>query len=53
MPNCSGVLIWQLNDCWPAISWSAVDYNLVPKACHYYLARAYAADLVGSAALLN
>ncbi|NLC56692.1 MAG: glycoside hydrolase family 2 protein [Armatimonadetes bacterium] len=47
VPNCSGVLIWQLNDCWPAISWSAVDYNLVPKACHYYLARAYAADLVG------
>ncbi|HOJ23298.1 MAG TPA: hypothetical protein PLY56_17365, partial [Armatimonadota bacterium] len=45
--NCGGVLIWQLNDCWPAISWAAVDYNLIPKACHYYLKRAFEPDLVG------
>ena len=45
--DCAGVLIWQLNDCWPAISWSAVDYSLAPKACWYYMKRAFAPDLVG------
>jgi beta-mannosidase len=45
-PDCSGVLIWQLNDCWPCISWSAVDYNLLPKASYYYLQRAFAEDIV-------
>ena len=45
--NCGGVLIWQLNDCWPAISWSVVDYNLIPKASYYYLKRAFEPDLVG------
>ena len=45
--DCAGVLIWQINDCWPAISWAAVDYNLVPKACHYYMKRAFRPDMVG------
>ncbi len=45
--DCAGVLIWQLNDCWPAISWAVVDYNLVPKACFYYMQRAFAPDIVG------
>jgi len=44
--DCAGLLIWQLNDCWPAVSWSAVDYNLIPKACHYYMKRAFAPDMV-------
>ncbi len=45
--DCAGVLLWQLNDCWPAISWAAVDYNLVPKAAWYYMKRAFAPDIVG------
>jgi beta-mannosidase len=37
----SGVLIWQINDCWPAISWSLVDYWHNPKAGYYYVRRAF------------
>ena len=45
--QCGGVLIWQINDCWPAISWAVVDYNLIPKACFYYMKRAFAPVIVG------
>ncbi|MBW1803762.1 MAG: hypothetical protein JRJ85_23910 [Deltaproteobacteria bacterium] len=34
--DTAGTLIWQLNDCWPAISWSLIDCNLQPKASYYY-----------------
>jgi len=42
MFDCSGSLLWQLNDCWPGISWSVIDYDLTPKAGWYYAKRAYA-----------
>jgi beta-mannosidase len=42
MPHCSGTLVWQLNDCWPGISWSLVDYYGHEKAAYYYVKRAYA-----------
>ncbi len=41
-PKTSGVLIWQLNDCWPAISWSLIDYWQNPKAAYYIVRRAFA-----------
>lgn len=40
-PYCMGTLYWQLNDCWPSISWSGIDYNLEAKALHYQIKRSY------------
>ncbi|KAF6821196.1 glycosyl hydrolase family 2 [Colletotrichum plurivorum] len=37
---CGGALVWQLNDCWPTVSWAVVDYWLVPKPAFYAIARA-------------
>lgn len=44
---CSGALVWQLNDCWPAISWSIVDINLRPKAAYYAMKRELANVTLG------
>ena len=34
-----GAIYWQLNDCWPVVSWSSVDYLGRMKALHYYARR--------------
>lgn len=39
MFKTSGCLIWQLNDCWPVISWSLIDYGLNPKAAYFAVKR--------------
>lgn len=41
-----GVLFWQLNDCCPAISWSAMDYWKKPKALYYYAKRFFSEVLI-------
>lgn len=41
-PYCMGTLFWQLNDCWPVVSWSSIDYYGRWKALQYYACRAYA-----------
>ncbi|WP_341901191.1 hypothetical protein [Fluviicola taffensis] len=34
-PRCAGTLYWQFNDCWPAPTWSSVDYYGRWKALQY------------------
>jgi beta-mannosidase len=34
-PRCMGTVYWQLNDCWPAPTWSSIDYFGNWKALHY------------------
>ncbi len=41
MFKTSGCIIWQLNDCWPVISWSLVDYGYNPKPAYYFVKRAF------------
>lgn len=43
---CMGAVYWQLNDCWPVISWSSIDYFGRWKALHYYARRFFAPVLV-------
>ena len=45
-PNSTGVLYWQLNDNWPVISWSSIDYFGRWKALHYMAKRFFNPVLV-------
>jgi beta-mannosidase len=45
-PYCMGTLYWQLNDCWPAVSWSGIDYYHNWKALHYLVKKAFQPVLV-------
>ncbi|KAJ7740535.1 glycoside hydrolase superfamily [Mycena metata] len=35
----AGVLVWQLNDCWPVTSWAIADYFLRPKPIYFTIKR--------------
>lgn len=40
-PYNMGSLYWQLNDCWPVVSWSSIDYLGNWKALHYQIKRSF------------
>lgn len=40
--RCMGAIYWQLNDCWPVVSWSSIDYCGRLKALQYYAKRFFA-----------
>lgn len=41
-PHNQGAIVWQLNDCWPVISWAAVDGDGVRKPLWFALREVYA-----------
>ncbi|GAA3749155.1 beta-mannosidase [Spinactinospora alkalitolerans] len=45
-PLCAGTVVWQLNDCWPVTSWSAVDGAGRRKPLWYALRRVHRDRLV-------
>ncbi len=47
-PYCMGSLYWQLNDSWPVVSWSSIDYYGNWKAVHYQAKRAFAPILLNA-----
>jgi beta-mannosidase len=47
-PYNMGTLFWQLNDCWPAISWSSIDYFGNWKALQYKAKKAFENVLISS-----
>jgi beta-mannosidase len=40
-PRCMGSVVWQLNDCWPVVSWAAVDGYGRAKPLLYALKHVY------------
>ncbi len=47
-PYNMGTLYWQLNDCWPVISWSSIDFLGNWKAMHYKTKKAFEDVLISS-----
>ena len=47
-PRNMGTLYWQLNDCWPAVSWSSIDYFGNWKALQYQAKKSFKNVLVSN-----
>jgi beta-mannosidase len=45
-PLCQGSIVWQLNDCWPVVSWAAVDGDGRRKPLWHALRAAYADRII-------
>ena len=44
--SCAGSLFWQFNDCWPASTYSVIDYYLNRKIAYYWVKKAYQPVLI-------
>jgi beta-mannosidase len=40
-PFCMGSMYWQAADCWPGITWAAIDFNKNKKAIQYKLPQVF------------
>ena len=47
-PYCMGALYWQINDDWPVVSWSSIDYYNNWKSQHYKMRDVFASLALGS-----
>ncbi|MFD2822243.1 glycoside hydrolase family 2 protein [Lacinutrix iliipiscaria] len=47
-PYNMGTLYWQLNDCWPSVSWSSIDFFGNWKALHYQAKHSFEDVLISS-----
>jgi beta-mannosidase len=45
-PRCAGTVLWQLNDCWPVISWSVIDGHGHAKPAWFALRNVYSERLL-------
>ncbi len=46
MPYCMGTLFWQFNDCWPVMSWAAIEYMGRKKLLWYMIRNLYSPKLM-------
>ena len=44
--RCMGTLYWQINDCWPVVSWSSIDYYGKWKALQYKVKKTFKTFLI-------
>jgi hypothetical protein len=42
LPNCGGILVWNVCDCWPEVSDSMMAHNLTFKKAYYTVKEAFA-----------
>jgi beta-mannosidase len=42
----AGSVIWQLNDCWPVVSWAMIDFEGIRKPAWHAVRKAYADRIV-------
>ena len=45
----AGAIVWQINDCWPCVSWAIADYFVRPKPAFFAIARELRPQTVGMA----
>jgi beta-mannosidase len=44
--NTNGSIIWQINDSWPVVSWSIIDYEMNPKISYYLVKKSFAQQMI-------